>query len=159
MLIVRKLRLQRGWSQSELAQFSGLSVRTIQRIENGAKPGLETLKSIAAVFDMEASDFQTEAKDMNDMNEAGVTAEERKAFEQVRKLKGWYGHLMTYVLVIAGLFAINLLSAPDYIWAKWPAMGWGIGVLAHGLSIRSRSVLFGPEWEKRQVEKRLGREL
>ena len=32
-MIVRKLRIQRGWSQDQLAQFSGLSVRTIQRIE------------------------------------------------------------------------------------------------------------------------------
>ena len=156
MLIVRKLRLQRGWSQAELAQFSGLSVRTIQRIENGAKPGLETLKSLAAVFDMEASDFQTEA---NDMEEVGITSEERRALEQVRKLKGFYSHLTMYVLVIAGLFTINLLTVPEYIWAKWPAMGWGIGIIAHGLNVRGRFLLFGPEWERRQVEKRLGRNL
>ncbi|WP_309247253.1 helix-turn-helix transcriptional regulator [Shewanella sp. VB17] len=35
MMIVRKLRLQRGWSQEHLSQLSGLSVRTIQRIERG----------------------------------------------------------------------------------------------------------------------------
>ncbi|MCP3290272.1 helix-turn-helix domain-containing protein, partial [Aeromonas hydrophila] len=28
-MIVRKLRLQRGWSQEQLAAFTGLSVRTI----------------------------------------------------------------------------------------------------------------------------------
>lgn len=32
-MIVRKLRLQRGWSQEQLATLTGLSVRTIQRIE------------------------------------------------------------------------------------------------------------------------------
>lgn len=156
MLIVRKLRLQRGWSQAELAQFSGLSVRTIQRIENGAKPGLETLKSLAAVFDMEASDFQEEAENMD---KTSISEEERRALKQVRKLKGFYSHLTIYVLVIAGLFAINLLTNPEYLWAKWPAFGWGIGIVSHGLSCRSRFFLFGPEWEKRQVEKRLGREL
>ncbi|WP_428831123.1 helix-turn-helix domain-containing protein, partial [Campylobacter coli] len=30
-MIVRKLRLQRGWSQDQLATMTGLSVRTIQR--------------------------------------------------------------------------------------------------------------------------------
>lgn len=33
--MVKKLRLQRGWSQDHLSQLSGLSVRTIQRIEKG----------------------------------------------------------------------------------------------------------------------------
>jgi Predicted transcription factor, homolog of eukaryotic MBF1 len=39
-MIVRKLRLQRGWSQDQLAQLSDLSIRTIQRIERGQTPGL-----------------------------------------------------------------------------------------------------------------------
>ncbi len=44
-MIVRKLRLQRAWSQEQLAQLSGLSVRTIQRIERGQACGLESSKS------------------------------------------------------------------------------------------------------------------
>lgn len=44
-MIVRKLRLQRGWSQDQLATLTGLSVRTIQRIEQGQQPGLESLKA------------------------------------------------------------------------------------------------------------------
>ena len=43
---VRKLRLQRNWSQEQLAQVSGLSIRTIQRIERGQTPGLESVKSL-----------------------------------------------------------------------------------------------------------------
>ncbi|MFN6100724.1 MAG: helix-turn-helix domain-containing protein [Burkholderiales bacterium] len=31
--MIQKLRLQRGWSQQQLADLSGLSVRTIQRLE------------------------------------------------------------------------------------------------------------------------------
>ena len=51
-MIVRKLRLKKGWSQEQLAQMADLSVRTIQRIERGQKAGLESLKSLAAVFDL-----------------------------------------------------------------------------------------------------------
>ena len=43
-MTVRKLRLKRAWSQEQLAQFSGLNIRTIQRIERGQKAGLESLK-------------------------------------------------------------------------------------------------------------------
>lgn len=56
---VRELRLQKGWSQEQLAQLTGLSVRTIQRIEQGHSPGLESLKALAAVFDVQISDLNT----------------------------------------------------------------------------------------------------
>lgn len=47
-MLVRKLRLQRGWSQEHLAELVGVSVRTIQRIERGYSPGLETSKALAS---------------------------------------------------------------------------------------------------------------
>ncbi len=53
--MIKKIRISKGWSQEQLAQFSGLSVRTIQRIERGHNAGLESLKCIAAVFDMDVS--------------------------------------------------------------------------------------------------------
>ena len=37
-------------------------------------------------------------------------------------------HLMAYVLVNAALVAINLITSPEYFWAIWPMMGWGIGL-------------------------------
>ena len=58
--MIKKIRISKGWSQEQLAQFSGLSVRTIQRIERGHNAGLESLKSIAAVFDMDISELQSE---------------------------------------------------------------------------------------------------
>lgn len=42
-MLVQKLRLQRGWSQEQLATVGGLSVRTIQRIERCQSASLETL--------------------------------------------------------------------------------------------------------------------
>jgi hypothetical protein len=38
-------------------------------------------------------------------------------------------------------------------------LGWGIGLVVHGLRVFGVIKLFGPEWEKRQVEKQLGRKL
>jgi len=55
---VRQLRLARGWSQARLAEMSGLSLRTIQRIETGTNPGLESLRSLAAVFEVDVADLQ-----------------------------------------------------------------------------------------------------
>ncbi|WP_407333281.1 2TM domain-containing protein [Enterovibrio sp. 27052020O] len=157
-MIVRKLRLQRGWSQEQLSEMSGLSVRTIQRIERGDKPGLESLKSLAAVFELQVSDLQKEPEPEMTAD-IKITEEETRVLNQVREIKGFYSHLVTYVLVIAGLFILNFMTSPDYIWAWWPAMGWGIGIVSHGLSAFEVLNLFGPEWEKKQVEKRLGRKL
>ena len=53
---IKELRTARAWSQEQLAQVSDLSVRTIQRIENGEPASFETLKSIASAFDLDVSE-------------------------------------------------------------------------------------------------------
>jgi len=156
-MLVQKLRLQRGWSQQQLAELSGLNVRTIQRIEKGQEPSVESLKSLAAVFNVEFSTLKEQGMD-NVISES-QSAEETLAFNQVRKLKGFYIHLAQYVLVVALLTVINALTTPNHWWVQWVVMGWGIGVFFHWLQISERFGLFGSKWEKEQVEKRLGRKL
>jgi hypothetical protein len=39
-----------------------------------------------------------------------------KAKERVKELKGFYGHLASYVLVISFLTFINLRFSPAHIW-------------------------------------------
>jgi transcriptional regulator with XRE-family HTH domain len=57
-MLVKEIRKQNGWSQNQLSELSGLSVKTIQRIENGkVSPSLETAKSLAAVFGRDFNEF------------------------------------------------------------------------------------------------------
>ena len=154
-MIVRKLRLKRAWSQEQLAQLSGLNIRTIQRIERGQKAGLESLKSLAAVFEVELDELLE--KDMTSAE--NCTEEENRIIEHVKEIKGFYNHLITYVVVIFALFLINFFATPQYYWVMWAALGWGVGVVSHGLSVFEVFNLFGADWEKKQVEKRLGRKL
>ncbi|MEO9150428.1 MAG: helix-turn-helix domain-containing protein [Burkholderiaceae bacterium] len=58
-LVVQKLRLQRGWSQQQLAELSGLSARTVQRIERGQNATAESLKILAAVFEVDFQELRT----------------------------------------------------------------------------------------------------
>lgn len=51
---LRELRTARQWSQEQLAQLSGLNLRTIQRLESGAKISTESLRALAAVFEVPA---------------------------------------------------------------------------------------------------------
>jgi transcriptional regulator with XRE-family HTH domain len=156
-MLVQKLRLQRGWSQQQLAELSGLNIRTIQRIEKGQEPSVESLKSLAAVFNLDFSTLKEQGMD-NVISET-QSAEEILAFKQVRKLKDFYIHLAQYVLVVALLAVINALTTPNHWWVQWVVMGWGVGVFFHWLQISERFSLFGSKWEKEQVEKRLGRKL
>ena len=81
------------------------------------------------------------------------------AFNHVRKLKGLYIHLAQYLIIIPALFALNIWQGIDYYWAFYPALGWGLGLLLHALVVSERFSPFGADWEKQQVEKRLGRKI
>ncbi|MEO0961879.1 MAG: 2TM domain-containing protein [Pseudomonadota bacterium] len=153
-MLIRKLRIDKGWSQETLAEVSGLSVRTIQRLERGDKASLETLTALAAVFEVDVSTLSTEAP-MYTPNE--LSKEERRAIRYVRDLKAFYSHAATYAVVIFGLFIINLFTGITTPWFIWPMLGWGVGVAAHGLSVFEVMSLLSPDWEKREIEKRLER--
>ena len=74
-MLIQKLRLKRGWSQQQLAQASGLSARTIQRIEAGQPASVETLKSIASVFEVDFSTLNAEETNMDTTMTAADEAE------------------------------------------------------------------------------------
>jgi transcriptional regulator with XRE-family HTH domain len=66
-MILKQLRISRHYSQEQLAQISGLNVRTIQRIESGKKASLESLKCLAAALEVDVSTLNQE-KFMIDKN-------------------------------------------------------------------------------------------
>lgn len=153
---VQKLRLRRGWSQQQLAELSGLSARTIQRIENGQTASTESLKSLASVFEI---DFYSLTSEQAMETQSASHLDEQLALSKVRKLRGFYIHLVQYTLVITALAVINLVNNPQKLWFIWPAFGWGIGILVHSAAVFSFIRFFGAEWERKQVEKQLGRSL
>lgn len=157
-MLIQKLRLKHGWSQQYLAEASGLSVRTIQRIEAGQPASMETLKSLAAVFEVDFTTLQVEPDMIASTTNPGEI-QEAEAFRYVRQLRGFYLHLAKYVVICVALLAINLLMTPEHLWAYWVIGGWGIGLLLHAFRVFGPCWLLGPEWERQQVERRLGRPL
>ena len=59
----------------------------------------------------------------------------RSVGKRVDEKLGFYIHLAVYILVNGLLIAIDLMTSPGTYWFIWPLIGWGIGVLVHGLSI------------------------
>jgi hypothetical protein len=57
------------------------------------------------------------------------------------------------------LAAVNFFVSPRSYWVVWIAIGWGIGLLLHGLRTFDKIPFLNGEWERQQVEKQLGRKL
>lgn len=49
---IRQFRELRHWSQEQLAEISGLNVRTVQRVEQGDSASFDTRRALARAFDL-----------------------------------------------------------------------------------------------------------
>ena len=59
----------------------------------------------------------------------------RRAEKRVKAKLGFYYNVSIYIAICLLLIVINLSTSPEYFWAKWPLMGWGIGILFHALDV------------------------
>ncbi|MGB3144019.1 MAG: 2TM domain-containing protein [Maribacter sp.] len=74
-----------------------------------------------------------------------------KAKERVEAIKGFYGNLTAYCIVIPVLAYINYRTT-SFTWVIFPALGWGFGLLGHGLKAFGYNPLFGKNWEERKIK-------
>ena len=94
--LIRKYRSERFWSQEQLASASGLSLRTIQRLEARGSASIETIKSLAAVFEVKPE-----------------TLYWRDGKYEVYKHKQWgISLLLVMPVLIAAVLLINHFVAP-----------------------------------------------
>jgi hypothetical protein len=94
----------------------------------------------------------------------GMTEREIYIRRRVKRLAEFYRHLSMYVVVMTIVWLISFVtmkSVPKNWWAWWPiwpTLGWGLGVLAHGLSVLPRAGFFSMEWEEKKVRELMNRE-
>jgi transcriptional regulator with XRE-family HTH domain len=138
---IRKMRLERHWSQDQLAEMSGLSIRTIQRIENGENAGLESLKSLAAVFEINITD-----SDKNQEME-----QIRKEEEYVQNVKGFYKLLAIAImsLLVPAILVIN--DSSNWTILLWLALSWVVILGIYSLNVFD---FFGDEWKRKLIKNR-----
>ena len=80
----------------------------------------------------------------------------QKAKKRVEAKIGFYIHLAVYVGVNILLIIINLVTSSEYLWFKWPLIGWGIGLFFHALGVfafTGRSSI-----KERMIEKEMEKE-
>lgn len=54
---VKKARLERAWSQSQLATIADVNLRTIQRLEKDGAASFETLRGVAQAFEVDVKEL------------------------------------------------------------------------------------------------------
>lgn len=106
---LRDLRAARHWSQEQLAELSGLNLRTIQRLESGAKISTESLRALAAVFEVPAESLlhgaQPPGQPALDAMRAGVLRGLDFGGTTSRTDFWWFALAVVMVLAMAQLIA------------------------------------------------------
>ncbi len=59
------------------------------------------------------------------------------------------------MLVNTLLVVLSLASGEP--WSFWPLLGWGIGMVAHALTVFGPGRVLGADWEQRQIRKLMDR--
>lgn len=81
-----------------------------------------------------------------------------KAKKRVEEIKGFYGNLTAYIIVNIGFLVINLLTSPNQLWFYWPMIGWGIGVVIHGMKVFNYMPFLGKDWEEQKIKEFMDKE-
>lgn len=81
-----------------------------------------------------------------------------KAQKKIEDIKGFYGNLSSYVVIITGLAILNLTTSPEHLWFMYPAIGWGIGVVIHGVSVFNYMPFLTKDWEERKMKELMDKE-
>jgi uncharacterized membrane protein len=74
-----------------------------------------------------------------------------KAAQQLDKRIGFYVHFVVFLLVCAGLVAVNWFATPEVWWAEWPFLGWGVAVIFHAVCAFGNGRNFIAEWRLRKI--------
>ena len=77
------------------------------------------------------------------------------AIKRIRAKRKFWMHVGVYLAVNALLVLVWATASNGYFWPVWPLLGWGIGVVAHAVS-----VFIGPsEVSEERIERELRREV
>ena len=83
------------------------------------------------------------------------------AYKKVKRIKGFYSHAMVYVVINIMLFIVNVQNSSENIW-HWKnfstALFWGIGLVAHGMSVFLPGIILGKNWEDKKIKELMEKE-
>ncbi|SFZ92615.1 2TM domain-containing protein [Flaviramulus basaltis] len=80
-----------------------------------------------------------------------------RAAKRVKRIRGFYTHALVYIVINILIVTINIQNlAPNESYFQWhnfiTLIGWGVGLLAHGLSVFAPNIILGKDWEERKIK-------
>jgi signal transduction histidine kinase len=133
----------RRWSEKKTHDFDRWARRFDRRAERKAR----RVEREAARWGVKVDPARAEEKKPLSPEEDALRRARRRAAAEA----GFYGHVMSYLGVIAFLALINLFTT-WYPWFLWPALGWGLGLFAHWMAVFGHHTLkerfFDPALER-----------
>jgi uncharacterized integral membrane protein len=86
-----------------------------------------------------------------------------KALKRVKKVKGFYTHLLVYIVINIMIIILNIQNldkGESYFQLEnfFTAFFWGIGILAHAFSVFGSDLFFGKDWEEKKVKELMDKE-
>lgn len=125
---IKRWREERHWSQEHVAELSGLGLRTVQRIEKGEGASPDSLKALAAAYNVDVM-----ALSIDQQAEAAKIVQRKNALARGRMRLGFYIHLAGFAIGAAVFIAISL-GEGSFVMA-WPLIWWTVGVIAHAATV------------------------
>ena len=104
-MFIRVLRQRSRLSQEQLAESSGLSLRTIQRVEAGHRISYASLRALARVFDIDVDKLELE---LYATDKADVEYRELPLWVRLMVGRGWRYGVNRQGLVFAELVSVVL---------------------------------------------------
>lgn len=74
-----------------------------------------------------------------------------RARRKVDCIKQFFSNLAAYLIVIPLLAWLNWRTT-DFPWVIFPALGWGFGLLMHGMQAFGYDFILGKDWERRKIQ-------
>lgn len=123
---IKRWRQERQWSQEHLAHLAGIGLRTLQRLENDGPASSETLRALAAAYDVDvmALMIDEDAQALRTIRERN--AELRKGIQ----ISFWI-HLAAYGIGMVTFLGIGLAGGGDIFVMRAPMVWWTVGLAAH----------------------------
>lgn len=87
---------------------------------------------------------------------------EKMAYERAKKrakeIRGFYYNLTMYCIIIPILIIINLVFTPEFQWFWFSMLGWGTGLLCHGMAAFGYNPFLGKNWEEKKIKEIIEKE-
>ncbi len=86
-----------------------------------------------------------------------------EALKRVKKVKGFYTHLIVFIVINSMILIVNYqeleVNESFFQFRVFSTFFfWGIGLLAHGLSVFLPSIVLGKDWEENKIKELMEKE-